>query len=65
MIAAESDDPRVVLSILRKRDKRFARHRVVSESRVWRAMEQILVPFLDLVNSVRVVAEHPLEWFSR
>jgi hypothetical protein len=57
VVTTESNDTWVVLAVLRERDERFACHRVVPERRMRGAVKQTLVPFLDLVDGVRIVAE--------
>ena len=55
VVSAERDHARVVLSVLRQRHERLARQRVVRQRRVRRAVQQLPVPLLDLLDRERVV----------
>ena len=55
MVPSERDHPRVVLPILRDRHERHARERIVRQGGEWRAMQQVPVTVLDLLDGIRVV----------
>ena len=55
VVAAESDDARVVLAIRRERNKRLASEGVVAERREGRTVEELLMAVLDLLDSELVV----------
>ena len=55
VVAAESDDARVVLAVSRQRNKRLAGESIVAERREGRAVEKLLVTVFDLLDCELVV----------
>jgi hypothetical protein len=55
VVPSERDHPRVVLPVLRNRHERRARERIVRQSGERRAMQQVPVTVLDLLDGIRVV----------
>lgn len=55
VVPPERDHPRMVLPILRDRHERHARERIVRQGGERRAMQQVPVTVLDLLDRIRVV----------
>ena len=55
VVPSERDHPRMVLPILRDRHERRARERIVRQRGERRAMQQVPVTDLDLLDGIRVV----------
>ena len=55
VVAAESDDARVVLAVSRERHERLASEGIIAEGREGRTVEERLVAVLDLLDGVLVV----------
>jgi hypothetical protein len=55
VVPSERDHPRVVLPVLRERHERRTRERIVRQGGERRAMQQVPVTELDLLDGIRVV----------